>query len=284
MRPRGQGQAGVAQAESGGVRPAYGHQHRRGGGSGAFEAFSSLGAAEVRIGEGPGHRRDTYAIAEEAGYRGLLAKFDDNFVDLNRDEVSPVKNFAGEPEIYLPNTALAADLVVSIPKMKTHHWAGVTLSMKNFFGLVPGAVYGWPKNTLHMLGIARSVVELNRIFSKSFAIVDGIVGMEGNGPVQGSPKQVGVLVMGSDLRAVDATCCRLMGIDPARIDYLELSSHLGNATEAAIEQRGERLADLRTDFRLIREFEELRLRDIADAAPLRDESKAQRSNITARFG
>lgn len=225
----------------------------------AFDAFSSLGAAEVRIGEGPGHRRDTYALVEEAGYRSLLAKFDQTFVDLNRDEVSRVENFAGEPEFYFPNTALAADLVVSIPKMKTHHWAGVTLSMKNFFGLVPGAVYGWPKNTLHMLGIAKSVVELNRIFSKSFAIVDGIVGMEGNGPVQGSPKQAGVLVMGADLRAVDATCCRLMGIDPARIGYIQLSSHLGNATETAIEQRGERLADLRTDFRLIREFEDWRL-------------------------
>ena len=192
-------------------------------------------------------------------FRGLLAKFDRTFVDLNH--WSQEWKTAGEPEFYFPNTALAADLVVSIPKMKTHHWAGVTLSMKNFFGLVPGAVYGWPKNTLHMLGIARSVVELNRIFSKSFAIVDGIVGMEGNGPVQGSPKQAGVLVMGADLRAVDATCCRLMGIDPARIDYIEISSHLNNATESAVEQRGERLADLRTDFRLIREFEELRLED-----------------------
>ena len=233
----------------------------------AFDAFSSLGAAEVRIGEGPGHRRDTYALAEEAGYRGQLEGFDDRFVDLNRDEVSPVKNFAGEPEIYLPNTALAADLVVSIPKMKTHHWAGVTLAMKNYFGLVPGSVYGWPKNTLHMLGIARSIVELNRVFSKSFAIVDGIVGMEGNGPVQGRPKQAGVLVMGSDLRAVDATCCRIMGVDPARVGYIEMSAHLGNASEAAIDQRGEPIADLRTDFSLIREFDELRL---DPAGPLLD--------------
>ena len=60
-------------------------------------------------------------MVEEAGYRGLLAKFDRTFVDLNRDEVSKVENFAGEPEFYFPNTALAADLVVSIPKMKTHH-------------------------------------------------------------------------------------------------------------------------------------------------------------------
>src|SRR5262249_19137561 len=108
-------------------------------------------------------------------------------------------------------------------------------------------------------GIARSIVELNRIFSRSFAIVDGIVGMEGNGPVQGRPKKAGVLVMGSDLRAVDATCCRLMGVDPGKIDYIGLAAHLGNATEPAIEQRGERIAAVRNDFSLIREFDELRL-------------------------
>ncbi len=225
----------------------------------AFDAFSSLGAAEVRIGEGPGHRRDTYGVAEQSGYRGSLTRFDDFFVDLNRDDVTPVENFFGDTEIYLPNTALRADLVVSIPKMKTHHWAGATLAMKNFFGLVPGAVYGWPKNTLHQFGIERSIVELNRVFSKTFAIVDGIVGMEGNGPIQGTPKPAGVLVMGADLRAVDATCCRLMGIDPARIGYIADSTGLGKATAKGIEQRGERLADVRTEFGLIRDMANLRL-------------------------
>jgi len=104
----------------------------------ALEAFRSLGAADVRIGEGPGHRRDTYAIAEMARYRSEIPKFDALFTDLNRDDVSAVQGFANRREIYLPNTALRADLVVSLAKMKTHHWAGATLSMKNFFGLVPG--------------------------------------------------------------------------------------------------------------------------------------------------
>ena len=60
----------------------------------AYEAFHTLGAAEVRIGEGPGHRRDTYALAEMARYRGGSRKFDSLFVDLNRDDVSPVQRFA----------------------------------------------------------------------------------------------------------------------------------------------------------------------------------------------
>ncbi len=181
-------------------------------------------------------------------------------MDLNRDDVSPVMNFADRDRIYLPNTALRADLVVSLAKMKTHHWAGATLSMKNFFGLVPGAVYGWPKNELHQVGIPESIVELNRIFHRSFAIVDGIVGMEGNGPIQGTPKQVGVLVMGSDLPAVDATCCRIMGIDPEKVEYLQMASdRLGIIEESRIEQRGEPIKDVRTNFQLVKQFQQLRL-------------------------
>ena len=226
----------------------------------AYEVFKSLGAAEVIIGEGPGHRRDTYSLVETARYRDI-SKFDDLFVDLNRDDVSPVQKFVDRAEMYFPNTALRADLVVSLAKMKTHHWAGATLSMKNLFGLVPGSVYGWPKNELHHIGIPESIVELNRIFRRSFAIVDGIVGMEGNGPIQGTPKPANVLVMGGDLPAVDATCCRIMGIDPAQVEYLRMASDasLGNVEESHIEQRGEPISEVRTNFALIESFRGLRL-------------------------
>lgn len=227
----------------------------------ALDAFRSLGAADVTIGEGPGHRRDTYAIAEQTRYRSEIAKFDSLFTDLNRDDVSPIQGFADRGEIYLPNAALRADLIVSLAKMKTHHWAGATLSMKNFFGLVPGSVYGWPKNELHQVGIDESIVELNRIFRHTFAIVDGVVGMEGNGPIQGTPKPVGVLVMGSDLPSVDATCCRIMGIDPAKVEYLRMAGEraLGNIAEPHIEQRGEPIKSVSTRFELIGRFKDLRL-------------------------
>jgi len=217
----------------------------------AVELFRSLGAAEVLIGEGPGHRRDTIALAEEAEYRRGIEKFDALFTDLNRDDVSAVKGFADMGEIYLPNTVLQADLVVSLAKMKTHHWAGATLSMKNFFGIVPGAVYGWPKNQLHEVGIDRSIAELHRVIPRKFAIVDGIVGMEGNGPIQGVPKNVGVLVMGADLVSVDATCCRIMGIDPERLEYLRLTAERGHAGLAQIEQRAESITSVQSNFALI---------------------------------
>ena len=225
----------------------------------AVEVFHKLGAAEVKIGEGPGHRRDTLDLADDARYRSTVPKFESIFTDLNRDDVSPVSNFAGESRFYFPHTVLAADLIVSLAKMKTHHWAGATLSMKNFFGVVPGSVYGWPKNKLHYLGIPESIVALNRQFRNTFAIVDGIVGMEGNGPIQGTPKPAGVLIMGRDLVAVDATCCRIMGIDPEKIDYLRLAADLGHVRAGRIEQRGETVAQVRTNFALIDAYKNLRL-------------------------
>ena len=199
----------------------------------ALEAFRALGAREVRIAEGPGHRRITLDLADAAGYFSTIPKFEDLFTDLNLDDVTGVHvpHAASKlRSVYLPNTALGCDLLVSLPKMKTHHWVGATLSMKNFFGLVPGAVYGWPKNVLHWAGIPECIADLHKIVPKTFAIVDGIVGMQGNGPIQGTPKHVGVLVAGSDLPAVDATCCRIMRIDPHGIEYLELAAKMSGST------------------------------------------------------
>ena len=225
----------------------------------AVELFHRLGAAEVRIGEGPGHRRDTLDLADDARYRSTVAKFEGIFTDLNRDDVSAVKGFAGETEFYFANTVLGADLIVSLAKMKTHHWAGVTLSMKNLFGLVPGSVYGWPKNKLHYIGIPESIVALNRHFRNTFAIVDGVVGMEGNGPIQGTPKPTGVLVMGRDLVAVDATCCRVMGVDPEKVEYLRMAADLGHVHAERIDQRGESVASVHTNYALLDDFSSLRL-------------------------
>lgn len=225
----------------------------------AVEVFHRMGASEVKIGEGPGHRRDTLDLADDAGYRSTIPKFESIFTDLNRDDVAAIHGFAGEPDFYFAKTVLDADLIVSLAKMKTHHWAGATLSMKNFFGLVPGSIYGWPKNKLHYIGIPESVVELNRTFRNTFAIVDGVVGMEGNGPIQGTPKQSGVLVMGSDLVAVDSTCCRIMGIDPEKVDYLRMAADLGHVHPERIEQRGETIASVQSNFALIDEFQHLRL-------------------------
>ena len=228
----------------------------------AYEAFRKLGAAEVKIAEGPGHRRGTLDLADAAGYFRTVPKFEDAFTDLNLDDVvergipAPVSQLNS---LYLPRTVLECDLLVTLPKMKTHHWAGATLAMKNLFGLVPGGVYGWPKNVLHWAGIPQAIVDLHRLFPRQFAIVDGIVGMEGNGPIQGTPKHAGVLVAGSDVVAVDATCCRIMGLEPARIEYLTLARGEANLRESEFRQIGEPIASVRTDFQLLEQWKQIRL-------------------------
>jgi uncharacterized protein (DUF362 family) len=98
------------------------------------------------------------------------------FVDLNRDEIRKVPlqtPFTGLDCLWLPRTVLTSDFVVSMPKVKTHHWAGVTLSMKNLFGVVPGIAYGWPKNLLHWKGIDRSILDVTAAVPAHFVIADG---------------------------------------------------------------------------------------------------------------
>ena len=73
---------------------------------------------------------------------------------------------------------------------------------------------------LHHAGIPESILDINAAVRPHLAIVDGIVGMEGDGPIMGTPRHAGVLVMGTNLPAVDATAARLMGIDPWRVAYL----------------------------------------------------------------
>jgi uncharacterized protein (DUF362 family) len=152
----------------------------------------------------------------------------------------------------LPATLDQVDWIVSMPKMKTHHWLGVTLSMKNLFGLMPGIVYGWPKNVFHWAGLEPSVLDINATVRPHLAIIDGIVGMEGDGPIMGTPKPAGVLVMGRDLAATDATAARIMGIDPLKVDYLR-AVHSGPVPILAenILQQGETIAAVRTDFELL---------------------------------
>ena len=83
--------------------------------------------------------------------------------------------------------------------------------------------------------------------------------MEGNGPIQGTPKPAGVLVMGSDLVAVDSTCCRIMGIHPEKVSYLRMAADLGHVHPERIEQRGETIASVQTNFALADDFKDLRL-------------------------
>lgn len=211
--------------------------------AGAAAAFLKAGAREVIVGEGPGHRRDIEYLLVSTGLYDQLKEMRIRFVDLNHDDVLRVplrSHFTGLEELALPAALLQSDVVVSMPKLKTHHWAGMTASMKNFFGVVPGAVYGWPKNLLHVKGIAQSILDLNATIAPHLTIVDAVVAMEGDGPIMGTQRPMGFIAMGRDLVAVDATCARIIGFNPDKLGYLAVASEfLGNIREDRIQQRGE---------------------------------------------
>jgi len=222
---------------------------------GAVDAFQRLGAASIIVGEGAGHCRDPLLVLEESGLADVLHQSGIPFEDLNYDDWYTVPNMSAVSDLKtltLPVTLRQVDWIVSMAKMKTHHWAGVTLSMKNLFGLMPSAVYGWPKNVLHIAGIEKCILDINAAVKPHFAIVDGIVGMEGDGPIMGAPKHAGVLVMGRNLVSVDATCTRIMGIAPHRVPYLAAASPvLGTIHESDIVQVGETITSVETEFSLL---------------------------------
>jgi len=222
---------------------------------GAVEALLSWGASRVVVAEGPGHITDTLRVLDESGMEEVLWEDRIPFIDLNRQNGYTVPNALGYSlleSLTLPVCLKEFDLIISMAKLKTHHWAGVTLSMKNLFGLMPGSFYGWPKNYLHWAGINECIVDITATVRPHFAIVDGIVGMEGDGPIMGEPRYAGVLIMGRNLPAVDATCSRVMGIDPYRVRSLALAEGwLGPVRPAQIRQVGEPLEAVCTSFKLL---------------------------------
>ena len=123
-----------------------------------------------------------------------------------------------------------------MPKVKTHHWAGVTLSMKNMFGIVPGSRYGWPKNILHWAGIHEAILDICATVRPHFVIADAIVAMQGDGPLNGTEHSLQTLVLSDDPVAADATCMRSMRIIPDQVTHIrEATRFLGRSAGRDIE-------------------------------------------------
>lgn len=198
----------------------------------AAEAFLRLDAASVTVGEGPGHHRDTDLLLYEAGLGDQLAHRKVAFVDLNRDELIRTKlqaNYSSLGYLWLPRTVLASDFIVSMPKVKTHHWTGVTLSMKNMFGIVPGNRYGWPKNILHWAGIDESILDICATVRPHFVVADAVVAMEGDGPLNGSAKVLQTILLSDDSVAADSILANLLGFEPDRVKHIrEGARFIGN--------------------------------------------------------
>jgi uncharacterized protein (DUF362 family) len=208
----------------------------------AIDLLRELGAGEIVVGDGPAFRREAWSVAQDCGLGTVVKAKQVPFVDLNFDDPQPVRARDGwlrrSPVLWLPRSVRQADYILSIPKMKTHHWAVVSLSVKNLLGVVPGSRYGWPKNMLHINGFIPSILGVYQCVPKVLALVDGIIGMEGDGPLFGSPVEHGLLAMGKDAVAVDTVCADLMGYTLENVTYLNLAGWAGIGQTQHIELRG----------------------------------------------
>ena len=107
-----------------------------------------------------------------------------------------------------------ADVVITLPKLKTHAMAYFTGAVKNQFGCIPGTQKAaWHTRMPDANNFCKMLLDLNKVVKTSFAILDGIIAMEGNGPRNGIPKKMDTIIMGKSLTAVDSTAVRLIGYD-----------------------------------------------------------------------
>jgi len=174
---------------------------------------------------------------EELGLTSLLRRLNVTFRNLSREEGLHSREVDGM-QFHIPKLVTEADYVVNLPKLKTCHGTTVTLSLKNAFGLVSDR----SKPSMHKI-LDKILLEVNRSIRRQVIIVDGIVGMEGNGPLLGEPVETGILVAGTQPVSVDATCSRIMGFDPSQISHIRTCSEgrLGTLDAGKINVLGEEI-------------------------------------------
>ncbi|MDR3255647.1 MAG: DUF362 domain-containing protein [Synergistaceae bacterium] len=146
---------------------------------------------------------------------------------------------------------LDADVVINLPKMKVHIAGVVTLGLKNWNGIIPNVHPSDQQQGAHRIDLGQKMADLYKIRKADLTIVDGIIGMEGQGPHAGSPIEMNLIIAGQDTCAVDAVTCSIMGFDPMEIPAVRCAGTegLGEIKIANIEVVGEKLNDVATHFR-----------------------------------
>jgi uncharacterized protein (DUF362 family) len=211
----------------------------------------------VVIGEGSSvgydfkERWNSVYCMERTGVTGVAERLGVEVVDLNQDE--RVEVVAADAFVMskfaLAKTALEADILLSVPVIKTHIRTGITCGLKNMKGVLPGD----EKKRTHKLGLDKGIVDLNRVIRPTFTIVDGIVGVQGawSSHVEETDKvPLNVITAGRDVVAVDAVCAAIAGFDPKEILHVQLAAEakLGTAELRQIEIRGEAIEKVRRRF------------------------------------
>jgi uncharacterized protein (DUF362 family) len=223
------------------------------------DMVKAYGASRVIIAEGPIFG-DAFnpVLAKSSGYDQLK---DVELVNLNgmkkEDcyELKPEKSSTGKA-LFIPKVYMDTDVVISIAKLKTHSQpdAIVSLVLKNAIGVPSEKVYGagmGHKIMLHGLGLKESIVDINFIRKPDFCIIDGIIGGEGNGPLNNTPVDSQIIFAGKDPVAVDTAASSFMGFNPAEIPQIKLASEkgLGIADLASIKVVGDDLEKIKMKFK-----------------------------------
>ena len=214
------------------------------------------------VAEGPGHQRDTYLVLAQNGLETELRSRKLRFFELNRDDVAEVRvrtRFTGLGSLWIPQTVLRADVVVSMPKVKDPSLGGSHAQPEKH-------VRDRPRLRLRLAeecpALERHRPEHPRYQEHDvrvrFVIADGIVAMEGNGPRQGEKRQLGRIVMADNPVAADFTCARLMWFNPYRISHLaQAAQFLGNGDMQRIQQLAEPLPAAVRSFAVLPDFKYL---------------------------
>lgn len=201
----------------------------------------------ISFGDSPGFG-DEFKAAKSCGLMDVAEKYGVKFED-----------FKDSVEVKLTDSILCrswkvarapyeADVVITLPKLKTHAMAYYTGAIKNQFGCVPGTLKAsWHTRMPDANNFSKMLLDLNTVVNTNFAILDGIVAMEGNGPKNGKPHKLDTIIMGSSLSAVDSTSVRIIGYkDPLDIPALKeaYDAKWGTVLPQDIQILGEKIEDM----------------------------------------
>ncbi len=211
-----------------------------------LEEVYRIGAKAI-IGDSPG-LGNAVKNAERCGIGKVASEFGTPIVDF-QDSVVIGKTREGGFPLELAREALEAEVLINLPKLKTHSQMLMTLGVKNLFGCVVGKrkVQWHLKAGVNREAFARMLVDIYAALKPAFTLIDGIIGMEGNGPGSGTPRSFGILAASADAVALDTVIMELMGMKPSRLATLRAARELGvgETSLERIEVRGDPMESLR---------------------------------------
>ncbi|MBZ9632731.1 DUF362 domain-containing protein [Clostridium sp. FP1] len=168
---------------------------------------------DISFGDSPGFG-DSRKAAERCGLMEVANRYGVKFEDFKESVHVKLDNSILCKSWDIAKAAFEADVVISLPKLKTHAMAYYTGAVKNQFGCIPGTQKAtWHTRMPDANNFCKMLLDLNTAVGTNFAILDGIIAMEGNGPKSGNAYKMNTLIMGKSLTAVDSTAVRLIGYD-----------------------------------------------------------------------